>query len=264
MLTGKDLDDGRELLAHLCRHSVAGCIRYAHLIGEHAGKEFTYALSGFVIEANSHWLLVTAGHVLNEIDRLSSADGVVIKAQFLMDVFGPAPADPHPIPFEFTSARRALLDDSQSGLDGAIVELNDNHRNLLSFNGIEPAPFLYGAKPPPLDYVRLCVVGFPAERVNNDRIQAQYVPLELIPQEANSVASHDVVAHIKDLSGITDIKGMSGSPIYGVFDDQDGVRKYHLMAIQTSWNGKDRIYGCDMQRFLTELLAAQKSAGIID
>jgi hypothetical protein len=130
----KGLERSREqLYDRLCRHLVCLGIRFTRLdtYGNSDGKEYVYHCSCFVVAVKDKWFLVTAGHVLEDLDKLVREKAIRIESSFLADFFGQRDAVRFPTPFSYEDAPRHYIDDVKLDLDFGFIPLRDLFRDGL-------------------------------------------------------------------------------------------------------------------------------------
>jgi hypothetical protein len=62
----------------------------------------------------------------------------------------------------------------------------------------------------------------------------------------------------------TSIQGMSGGPILGYRMGANGHSEYELVAIQSQWNGVERIIGCPISVAMAEVRATLRENELLD
>lgn len=214
-------------------------------------RDFLYA-SCFLVEVEGHWFLVTAGHVISDI-RAGRADGTVFAEFWLhdkpagnkFDLGVPVPFDDDLwIVFDTLDADFAAMP-----LPGLIVE------NLRA-GGVVPVGQVAWGPPPFEDYDHWLLTGVPAESyaVAGDKHSVKLTIIPLRPTAppfgapqvdptgvddaiaAKYPAQYGQIITQPNLDGvyIADVKGMSGSPVYGL-KAVEGKLKYWLLGVQCGW-----------------------------
>jgi hypothetical protein len=177
--------------------------------------------------------------------------------------------EPTPFPYEFT--HRIAADDAQTGLDFGLIPLRDFYRDSLGANGVLPMPVVpwLDQSPPRFDHYAL--LGLPSEAMvplarQGDRgpqigheVTLTLVGVDALPSPPadrirSSVPQFAGLLQDGDLLG--SVVGMSGGPILGVNSDGAGGWGYSCVAIQGSWDKRDRmIFGTPMGVLVNTVLS---------
>src|SRR5205823_3597561 len=128
-----------------------------------------FNFSGFVVSLHGMWIWVTAGHVLQRLDRQIDSGELEILHSNLADYFGQGHDVGVGIPFNYREARRWTVDDDARGLDIAIVPLSEHYERLLTANGIVPLPQHYWDFHDSIEYDAYGILGFPEEMHSHER-----------------------------------------------------------------------------------------------
>jgi hypothetical protein len=120
------------------RHLVSLVLINWHLdeAGKRNGHAHVAACSATVMASGDMWFLVTAGHVLQELDELIAHVRVEVAESFIVDSLGSQAKHVGNIPFNYADAARHYVFDD--GLDYGLICLNANIRRLMAANGILP------------------------------------------------------------------------------------------------------------------------------
>ncbi len=242
-----------------------------------------HSVSGFVALVGQHWFLITAGHILSDIKKARD-QGCKIENFRLDDAYRPDAtfkhADAIP-PFDFDRAPKHYIDNRQDG-DYAAIWIGQVYQDLLATNKVSPLSRR------DMDLVNSTVkprghwlVGLPTELMSQDDngatirhrsslvvIQAEAIQFEDLPAaivaeiDSEPTARSDFFARIPPAdqlqsgagSGLTDIAGLSGCPIFSWHRQLDKVCNYRAVAVQSSWWPSERIIrGCPIIRYVDAL-----------
>lgn len=264
-----------ELRMVLARSVVGLSIVSCPPIAERAQSKNTVAMrTGFIVEINGAWKLVTAGHVLLEL-RNAVDKGCKLDIK-LVDGWHREDGKTTPIPFDPMQLGPMAID--HDGDDFGIVPLGPHYERLLAANGVDAVPErqIRGV-PPPADFY--AVVGFPemalnARLVDQDRISQTYQmatpfvmlsanpvldikkPFEGSAPRIYATLNPAPLLEFDDHASIRvdDIVGMSGGPLFALWMNREGSHQYTVVAVQSRWRDRSRtIAACPMIRML-ELL----------
>lgn len=235
------------------RHFVALSGSYVEVDGEdkHVGKEKHFAFSGFVIAIRGVWCLMTAGHVIENINAAIRHPKVKLLRCRLMDFFGLDAKVKEPLPISYETEHVIHID--QHGVDIGMLPLRPLYQSSLEANGVIPMPTAgwSGYSVPKCD--QYVLLGLPEENIEpveetehhggGLRVRLVYAPLKAEP-----VPSIDPVSKIPRFAARLDeggelksVVGMSGGPIIEVRKRPDEGWEYACIAIQGSWNEAQRM-----------------------
>jgi hypothetical protein len=245
--------------------SITGMCIEVDASGEQVGDEQRFAYSAFVIEIYGVWCLVTAGHVLQNMEAACSHPKMKMVRCSLADYFNPVAAVKKPTPFPFQESHRLHMD--QDGVDVGVIPLTDFYRDSLKSNGIVPIPVSSwrGYFPPKCDEYTL--LGLPEEGISQIPSSATHeggirARLMLIGLEPKPVPEDKIVSKIPrfcaallDGGPLKSVKGMSGGPIIGIRAN-NGKGEYACIAVQGSWDKDMRmVFGTPMALIVAGLKA---------
>ena len=249
----------------LCRHFVVMTGTYFQLddSGKPTSDELLFTYSGFAMSFGSAWFLVTAGHVIKEINEYIHHKNIRIKEFNLLDWTGTDAKHKTLIPFNFEGSCPYGLSDEQLGVDFGYLALSEHDKRLLQSNGIiafEEKDWI--KQPKSEDFIAHCVLGVPQESVTKKLgISITGVPsigtleTRLLWLRKTEVASDRkptqlprFVAEITSLGDLQSIVGMSGGPVFGLaVEKQSGRLKYWPVAIQSAWDEKTKtVFACPL------------------
>src|SRR5579859_7123924 len=126
------VNSGQEF-GFLTRHfvSLAGSYRALDAAGLQTGEAMPFVYSGWVIAFGSAWCLVTAGHILAELDEKLILKKIDLTGCVLIDTFGTDAQSTMHIPFVYKTAPRFHVLDAQAGLDFGLIALSAYYAGLL-------------------------------------------------------------------------------------------------------------------------------------
>ncbi len=231
-----------------------------------------FVFSAFVIEIVGEWFLLTAGHVLTEIERARAA-GKRLDVWRLGDQTGNRRFGSGSVPFDYNAEDWLVIDNRDTGLDYAALPLRPIYRAALVRAGIEPIREHVWDNPWTDDFERRALIGIPAESVHYDgntqiRLKITLAPMSPTtpPAFTEEKADNQFYSKLDDdpLGVIQSIEGMSGGPIFSCKREGD-VLRYRLLGIQSSWYKSDRITaGCPVATFAKAVEEALRQHGIAD
>jgi hypothetical protein len=208
--------------------------------------------TSFVVEVADHWVLVTAGHVLNKLQRLVADAGVRLQ---LVDGFGQERrAAEWSIPFDLLSARREQNEDDVEGIDVAVVCVHPAVKTLLEAHGTAAfRPFEWQPRIANLDSI--FVAGLPTrlidvpddEHPSTFSAQPVFVPVAPCPAPDHmrkpALRFYGRILSLlrtEDGVDLETIDGVSGGPIVGIEERTNGNR-YFLLGVQSAWDKALRV-----------------------
>jgi hypothetical protein len=217
-----------------------------------------FSVTTFVISVRDVWFLVTAGHILRDVENRLKAGRQIVKAR-LTDGFGTNDALP-PIVFPFGDTPEWHV--FSSGVDYALFPLRPLYARQLVAGGVEPLDEQAWTDTPdhPDAYYLL---GFPDEATDvsvNSRADGGVVnvstgtPLLPVlpitdPPDTMKLTGERFYAKVPVTKGtgegreikLTDISGMSGGPVFAVAHDGQKTLRYWVVAVQSGWLKESRI-----------------------
>jgi hypothetical protein len=246
-------------LAFLCDHLVLLGGTYVDLDGEGRDKseERFFSLPGIIMSVRGVWWLVTAGHVIEELEGGLTAGKARLTNCCLAAHFGSKAAAEQTIPFDFqSSSMYHPINNEAAGLDFALLPLTEEQRAALAENGIRPVfeenwnqqrveaceVFALLGAPHCLvsDRTRLVPYGDGVAGIINPTLVSVH-RIELSPDEMPDSTYPWFVGVVGASSGLPNIVGMSGGPIFGFFKGAAGRWQYWIVALQSRWNEERRI-----------------------
>ena len=109
--------------------------------GENEGRGKRFDVSGFIISVSRQWYLITAGHILHDIDE-AMRKGQQLSSFYVADWWGHGPKYLPQI-FDYRGADKGFDYDETTGVDFGFIRLDDNITARLSANGVVPLDETY-------------------------------------------------------------------------------------------------------------------------
>jgi len=233
-------------------------------------KEFS--ITAFVISVRDVWFLVTAGHVLRDVEERLKTGRQIVKSR-LIDGFGTDETLP-PIVFAFEDMPKWHV--FSDGLDYALIALRPLDVENLIAGGVEPlSEGSWTDMPEELDAYYL--LGFPKQATDttvdsrpdggmvNVSTGTPLLPLRPItdPPEEMKLDAERFHAEVMLPAGsgdgadvcLTDISGMSGGPVFAIAHDGKKTLRYWVVAVQSSWLESSRILAaCPIKPLVDDLV----------
>jgi hypothetical protein len=248
---------GSSLLAISCRFALR-----RPKTGE-LDREQAFACTAFAMNFDNTPVLLTAGHVIQDeldpilVDKVYKGCPVELYETRICDFFGFDPKVKRPMPFDhYAETPRAKIDQSMllrsRGLDFGILLLRPLYWSGIEANGVTPLNESFWAEEEDrFDTYRM--VGFPSSPQLRTKGLIQTTSYRIIRTTDPDAKGPDgkpnwFVGQLPQ--GITDVKGVSGGPIFGFRKRPDGAWDYRVVAMQ-SWQGAGNgvIYGTPIRLF---------------
>jgi hypothetical protein len=245
--------------SRLCRHFVVltGTYYQCDDSGKPTSGELLFTYSAFIMSFRGIWHLITAGHVVKEINEYIHHRNIRLNEFNLLDWLGTDAKHNTLIPFDYESASPTGVHDEELGVDFGVLVPSDNDRRLLEANGIIAFEEKDWIKQPKDDeYIAYCLLGVPKQLVERKlgvsitgepyvgQLGVELLWLRRVqesPDQTRTTRLPRFVAEIADLGDLRSIEGMSGGPIFGLAR-RDGRLKYWPVAVQSSWDQKKTIF----------------------
>jgi hypothetical protein len=246
-----------------------------HVLGVRVGlqkgvEQTTYVFSAVIVLMEGVWILVTAGHCLDDIDAAVTS-GYSVASFGLIDGTNSEAKDHHIVPISYTASKpKSFFKNEDHATDIGLIVLDTLTTENLRKNGMLPIPA--GAWGAPLKSVDFYILsGLPDEYVTE---MTSVTLSTMVFLEVNEVADRpeafdksDGAVFYGELNRPDELKsivGMSGGPIFAFRKIADGWQ-YSLHAIQSTWD-KSRylaapIFGPHGRRLLHLFHSKFKSPG---
>ncbi|WP_119325306.1 hypothetical protein [Capsulimonas corticalis] len=251
------------------RHFVRLCgMAVTHDIDGNETKQYLN-YSAFIISYEGHWTLVTAGHIIEDIEKLYAAGGRF--ADVALDDSAAADATcVYPLPFDYQSAPKMHIFDEENGIDIGLIALSNFYCQGLIKNNIEPLSEQSWQIDTPAEFDAYWLFGLPAERVidQGNGGKVGYVMLHLnlvedIPVDMRKPFPR-FYAQITDKGSLKSIEGMSGGPIFGIKAQADDRQFYWLVAVQSGWRSDiGLVTACPINAFFECIRSEMAAKGLI-
>ena len=252
----------QQAIRFYCNHLVSLAVSFVRINvqGDYALSPEGFAFSGFVMSVRGQWNLVTAGHIVRDLDSLFQNKKATFTGSVLIDGWGSDAVyrqGPFP-PFNYLDASRTYVYDDEYGLDFALIGLPKFYQTLLEANGIKPVSERNWVLQDRIVFREHFVLGLPTELKQFTPDGQTFAPTPAIipvtkldgPPTGHDTQFGRFFGKIFDNVTISDIDGMSGGPIIGIGDGGDGVRRYWIVALQSGWiRDKRIIFGCPVPVF---------------
>lgn len=281
-----------ELLDHLIRHLVA--LRWTHALSEPrpdrptAVSKYDVRIefgTSFIVSTQHMWFLMTAGHVLRQVEADRTPPRRLILFE-LLDGSEPGVVG-DPVRLDFGDTWAPYWDHAESGMDYGVIALNSDVVRLLEAKGKLPVSPSQWTEVVPFPSF-LVLLGFPREHRyptaphesatqarGQTHVATPLLPLELVddsyahePRRIRRFRAR-IVPKLSQSGGLLDINGMSGGPNFAVQPNDAGA-SISLVAIQSEWDKASQIVtACFAQpvlgvldRKVSELVAARGFGGM--
>lgn len=256
----------QKLSSYCARHLVclSGTYRWLDERGKETGTIRSFAYSGFVMSFGGHWFLMTAGHVLKNLDDAIEAKKISIQFAAIQDHFGIGATTNYPCPISYEESGRLHVDNQNLGLDIGLVHLRRFYAENLKANGILPITKHHWHRQDQVDFAAYGLFGFPEEMNRPEDDVDGIVPANaarpaLLGVERTDTPHRELpptpypwfIGRVATTPiPVNSIVGMSGGPIFGLCGDPSGGTRYWIIALQSWWDPNSRtIYGCPLPVF---------------
>jgi hypothetical protein len=251
-----DDDPFYDLFQFFCRHLVS--IVYKHeptRPHDDEGRKVLIA-SGFVMEIQGRWFLATAGHFMEDLERLrrDRPDRRIVVT--IVDSFGVGKIDDTMVPLPYFDLPRHHEHDEEQGIDFGVILLPGNTCDLLAANGRIPVIESHWQDWSGVEFASYTIVGILAEgskEIGDHGLflrtaQFDLAPVETPPAQLERFTHPMRFFKITNLGDTQSIVGMSGCPILGIRLQPDPMQmSYFFIGIQSGWiPSKHIIYACDL------------------
>ncbi|MBI3911277.1 MAG: hypothetical protein HY320_10130 [Armatimonadetes bacterium] len=224
-------------------------------------EEHPWGISGFVVEVQGEWFLVTAGHCLTEVDD-ARRKGVVFPHWDLDDAASMGARYNQVGPFAFDNAIKGRAYDESTGMDYGVIHLREVYRPQMRANGIIPLKAEHCQEPG--GYDRFFLLGVPQETITTGPHPARMAKglrlVDIVPVRRDEVPEdmrakpwprvfYRVISGLEDVAPpVKSLKGMSGGPIFAV-KEVDGRQYYWLVGVQSGFHQQEAIIStCPVDR----------------
>jgi len=249
-------DMGKQFVAFMSHHLVALQIdcEYEDEDTHNFGSEI---FSGFILALYGRWYWATAGHCLRDVDQAIEEGRLRVYSCGFADFFGADAPNIQTVPFTYERGCGRYITKKELGLDFGVIPLPDLIAQNMRANKILPIARENWVHQPSLTFSVYKMLGFPSHLIAElGGLLPTMIHVERIdPKEVDEGPAETWFAgRISPEAKIKSIKGMSGGPIFGFRQAEDGRWYYHVVALQSWWRPDSRIvFGCSVP-LVAELL----------
>lgn len=234
--------------------------------------------SAFVVSVQNIWFLITAGHILRDIETRIKPRRRIVKARLIDSLQNSQ--NKESIPFDFDDAPKAPIYRKEEGIDYGIIMLRPGYVRLLLAGGTRAFDEKEYENPPG-KADKYFLLGFPsqARKIDHTRregggnitidIGCPLVPIQPVDDPPAELQLTEIrfYAKVPIIKGnryaedgkMTDIEGMSGGPIIAVKKISSGEIRYWIIAVQSGWLKSERILAaCYMEPLINALRGCVK------
>jgi len=220
---------------------------YQHIVPiyfcfEKGDRKHQFIITSFVFSVSDNWFLITAGHCFETIREEFIVKGWRLISCSIIDFLGLNAKFKEPIPFNFDIMKAYYfpeINDDYS-FDYGAYPLSLYYKELLLSNNIRSLNEEVWKKQP--DHVDVsAVLGIPWELTNFDHgveLVSCFFKVEIIeekPEGFKDTSLPRIYAKIYFDNGVESIEGMSGGPLLGFQQLENGELRYWLLGLQSRW-----------------------------
>lgn len=223
--------------------------------------EHKFFTSGFVIELEGEWYLVSAGHVFNDIATHRNGHPELIHDFVIFSGFGTFATDRELARFRYRDP--VFCVDRPAGLDFGAIKLTSGERSQLKLNAVQAVEERVWNQDLPPDFADFALLGLPFQNMQlttpgQAGFQAVYLRVHSLPSKPSQYASQsDPMRYFQVMEPSRpdlDIAGMSGCPVFAFRQGNGEDVKAVVCGVQSSWYSKPRITAATDLRFAANLL----------
>lgn len=245
------------LLEFFGRHLLAICLTY-RLTNASKEQPLSFAAyNGTLINITGKICFLTAGHVLADLKEKLDDDRIEVIDVVLADTFAKDRASDKPVPFDVRNEHFYIVDDKEQGLDFGAIPLRPYYINLLARNGTIALDEERWIHQHGVHFDGYAMLGLPQELTSpvvdasgNGAVSPTMfwvVRHETPPPDTPQTTHPRFVGEIAEGLSVTDIRGMSGGPIFGFRIEGENAVRYWVVALQSTWLPTRRIvFGCPL------------------
>lgn len=225
-----------------------------------------FCASGFLVCHQGEWYLVTAGHLLHDLDTKLPAEGRRIVRSALFAGWSPEGESVTRVTFDYAPCLTHYVDDDQEGIDVGMIYLDEQCRKDLSTVGAAPITNL---DLPAQEYDQHWLHGLP-EQLQCEAVQEscesidcqvcvtpvvfQVFPLDGGTGGFSPTKRRRLIASIRAEVPLSSVKGMSGGPIYAMKASDKGLDLW-IAGVQSEQQKTTRNIAACPNDVLLEVLA---------
>lgn len=203
-------------------------------------------ITAFLMSVRGKWLLATAGHTIKKIDKLINKYGYSVDKCALIDGLGYEAKFENPIPFLYEKANPTCISDKRD-FDYGFLNVSPYYREALEKNNVQPLDEeVWKKRPQKIDFYLL--MGIPYETLHVNPKNLEFTPtlfsIKYLPDQPTGFSETSIKQFYGEIilnNDIKSIKGVSGGPIFGFYENDEGELRYWVVALQSTWLPKSHI-----------------------
>jgi hypothetical protein len=219
------IDMGGEVLRHAMKHVLPV---YVHF--EREAKLHAALFTSTVIAYRGHWLLLTAGHCLTDVQRMLNQGWTLKRCRFIDALSPGTPSDklPMSVPYAYEATPPLILYDDERGIDYGAKIIDRLTCETLAAHGIEAIDERYWHASAPAGALKHVIVGVSGELSSASdhvaKVVAVNVPVEEVEDVPDGLAASALrwYGRVLDSGKLTSLEGISGGPLFSITMDEDG------------------------------------------
>lgn len=239
----------QQFLSCLCRHLVGVCwkSRDVDFDGEEWGEPRALCATAAVVEWNSRWYLITAGHVVNLIQTTARDLAQRITKATLFNAWASdGLLTQTPLPIDLCSIKAHVKEDRGEGVDVGMVCLGKEHVRVLRERGTVPLLQNHIGVPDGQSVEQYWLLGIPKEL--QTLLSAGCLEIEpnvfrvFLCNNPGCFLDTDqprFYARVPPEVSLEDLNGMSGGPIFAFTLSPSGYEVW-IAGVQSGWNSEYR------------------------
>ncbi len=250
-----------EFVRHLCHFFVGLELVSISPIIASSSEPLRLLASGFVVELNRDWYLVSCGHVHNDFaGRMKEFPRYSHQFRIL---FGKTTIPPNREAVQFQYRTPDFHVNEEVGLDFEATKLTASETSILKEKAVIPVTEACWDQELPPHFTKFGVLGIPMQNMESfhsgwSRFRPSFLPLDpldLPPQDfAKKTAPMRYFSAMQSGSNDLQMAGMSGGPVFA-FSEKDGLKaEFIVCGIQCSWLPIKRILETVNLRFACQQL----------
>lgn len=223
--------------------------------------ERKFFTSGFVIELDGDWYLVSCGHVFNQIRQHVNGHPQLIHTFVIHTGMGTFAIDRELVRFDYREPIFCV--DRDEGLDFGAIRLTHSERAMLSRNGIFVVEERIWDQELPPSFSEFAEIGLPLQNMELDipgqaGIQPVYLRIEPTTEIEAPYDSHtDRMRYFRVMEPSRSdlhVAGMSGCPVFAFRERPGQDMQVIVCGMQSSWLSRKRILAAVDLRYAAQQL----------
>ena len=255
-----------ELFEYLCRHLVSIVYKHEATRKDDVEGRIIGVASGFIMEFNGYSFLATAGHFMEELEKLKASRPDRRIVVTIVDSFGQGAIDKTMVPLPYFDLPRHFEYDDTQGMDFGLILLPKNTCDLIRANARIPVTEDHWLVEAPTEFASYSIFGVLAEgshEIGDNGLYLRTAQFDLLPvsNPPNQLMRFTQPMRFFNITNLGDtktIRGMSGCPIigFGMEWETKGFR-YYFLGIQSGWLPESKIiYACDLATIAKQIIAS--------